>query len=162
MVKINQIYQLKVINELLAQIGKPDIEQVENVRKAMLCIENEASDKHIFDKQENTLFQGIDRLLELYFGPPQNRDIGVHHWHIPATEVPEYLWMRMKLNQGMLHLSGFEKAIFIVTGIRKVIHQKDRYWTQKHQDAFSDLKNWIESYILKKSSEKQNLNLLIF
>ncbi len=162
MVQLNQIYQLKAINELLAQIGNPNIEQVENVRRVMLCMENKAPNKYIYENEENTLFQGVDRLLELYFGPPRHRDIGVQHWHVPATEVPEYLWMRIKLNQSMLHLAGFEKAIFLVTGVRKVIHQEDHYWTQKHQVAFSNLKNWIESYIIKKSSKKQNLNLLIF
>ena len=41
MVQFNTVYQLKTINELLAQVGSADVEMVEHTRKAMLFYENE-------------------------------------------------------------------------------------------------------------------------
>ena len=41
MVQLNTVYQLKTINEMLAQVGSVDAEMVEHARKAMTFFENE-------------------------------------------------------------------------------------------------------------------------
>ena len=46
MVQFNTVYQLKTINEMLAQVGSVDAEVVEHARKAMLFFENERNDKN--------------------------------------------------------------------------------------------------------------------
>mgnify|MGYP000208488100 FL=1 len=69
MVQFNTVYQLKTINELLAQVGSADVEMVEHARKAMLFYENE----RIENDSKKALLIGVERLLKLYFGRAEDR-----------------------------------------------------------------------------------------
>ena len=40
MVQLNTVYQLKTINDMLAQVGSADAEMVEHARKALTSFEN--------------------------------------------------------------------------------------------------------------------------
>lgn len=157
MVQFNTVYQLKTINEMLAQVGSADAEMVEHARKAMLFFENERS----VNGSEKALFVGVERLLKLYFGRVEDRLIGIEHWHIPNEEVPEFLWLRQSINEKILRVSGFPCALFLITGLREAILGDNAYWTKRHYQQFKETKEWIESYIASRIPSQQMLNLLI-
>ncbi|MDG1702359.1 MAG: hypothetical protein P8I61_05535 [Opitutae bacterium] len=157
MVQFNTVYQLKTINEMLAQVGSVDAEVVEHARKAMLFFENERNDKD----SEDVLLIGIERLLKLYFGQSEDRLIGIEHWHIPNEEIPEFLWLRKSINEKLLHCSGYSCALFLITGLRESILGNNVNWTKRHNQQFKDTKEWIESYVVSRTPSQQMLNLLI-
>lgn len=157
MVQFNTVYQLKTINEMLAQVGTADAETVEHARKAMLFFENERSEKD----SEDALLVGVERLLKLYFGRAEDRLIGIEHWHIPNEEVPEFLWLRQSINEKILRVSGYPSALFLITGLREAILGQSVYWTQRHNLQLKDTKEWIEGYVALRIPSRQLLNLLI-
>jgi hypothetical protein len=157
MVQFNTVYQLKTINEMLAQVGSADTEMVEHARKAMLFFENERNEKD----SEAALVMGVERLLKLYFGRAEDRLIGIEHWHIPNEEVPEFLWFRQSINEKILRVSGFPCALLLITGLREAILGKNAYWTERHNRRLKDTKEWVEGYVASRTPSKQMLNLLI-
>ena len=157
MVQFNTVYQLKTINEMLAQVGSADTEMVEHARKAMLFFENERNEKD----SEAALVMGVERLLKLYFGRAEERLIGIEHWHIPNEEVPEFLWFRQSINEKILRVSGFPCALLLITGIREAILGENAYWTERHNRRLKDTKEWVEGYVASRTPSKQMLNLLI-
>lgn len=157
MVQFNAVYQLKTINEMLAQVGSADAELVEHARKAMLFFENERNDQD----SEDALLIGVERLLKLYFGRSEDRLIGIEHWHIPTEEGPEFLWLRQSINEKLLRCSGYPCALFLITGLRESILGNKANWTKRHNKQFKDTKEWIESYLVSRISSQQMLNLLI-
>ena len=157
MVQLNTVYQLKTINEMLAQVGSADAEMVEHARKAMTFFENERNK----NDSEDALVIGVERLLKLYFGRSEDRSIGIEHWHIPNEEVSELLWLRQSINEKILHVSGFPCALFLITGLREAIQGNNVYWTKRHYLELKDTKEWIESYVASRIPSGQMLNLLI-
>lgn len=157
MVQFNTVYQLKTINEMLAQVGSADTEMVEHARKAMLFFENERNEKY----SEAALVMGVERLLKLYFGRAEDRLIGIEHWHIPNEEVPEFLWFRQSINEKILRVSGFPCALLLITGLREAILGENAYWTERHNRRLKDTKEWVEGYVASRTPSKQMLNLLI-
>ncbi|MFL2825984.1 MAG: hypothetical protein ACJZ8T_02810 [Coraliomargaritaceae bacterium] len=157
MVQFNTVYQLKTINEMLAQVGSADTEMVEHARKAMLFFENERKEKN----SEEALVLGVERLLKLYFGRAEDRFIGIEHWHIPNEEVPEFLWFRQSINEKILRVSGFSSALFLITGLREAILGENVYWTERHNQQLKNTKEWIEGYVASRTPSQQILNLLI-
>ena len=157
MVQFNTVYQLKTINEMLAQVGYADTEMVEHARKAMLFFENERNEKD----SEAALVMGVERLLKLYFGRAEDRLIGIEHWHIPNEEVPEFLWFRQSINEKILRVSGFPCALLLITGLREAILGENAYWTERHNRRLKDTKEWVEGYVASRTPSKQMLNLLI-
>lgn len=157
MVQFNTVYQLKTINEMLAQVGSADTEMVEHARKAMLFFENERNEKD----SEAALVMGVERLVKLYFGRAEDRLIGIEHWHIPNEEVPEFLWFRQSINEKILRVSGFPCAILLITGLREAILGENAYWTERHNRRLKDTKEWVEGYVASRTPSKQMLNLLI-
>lgn len=157
MVQFNTVYQLKTINEMLAQVGSVDAETVEHARKAMLFFESERNEKGSGD----SLVMWVERLLKLYFGRYEERLIGVEHWHVPDNEVPEYLWLRQSINEKLLRFSGYPSALFLITGLREAILGDNVYWTKRHSQQLNETKEWIESYVASRIPSQQNLNLLI-
>ena len=157
MVQLNTVYQLKTINEMLAQVGAADAEMVEHARKEMTFFENERNKNDLGD----ALVVGVERLLKLYFGRAEDRSIGIEHWHIPNEEVSELLWLRQPINEKILHVSGFPCALFLITGLREAIQRKNVYWTKRHYLEMKDTKEWIESYVASCIPSGQMLNLLI-
>ena len=157
MVQFNTVYQLKTINEMLAQVGSADTEMVEHARKAMLFFENERNEKD----SEAALVMGVERLLKLYFGRAEERLIGIEHWHIPNEEVPEFLWFRQSINEKILRVSGFPYALLLITGLREAILGENAYWTERHNRRLKDTKEWVEGYVASRTPSKQMLNLLI-
>jgi hypothetical protein len=157
MVQFNTVYQLKTINEMLAQVGSADTEMVEHARKAMLFFENERNEKD----SEAALVMGVERLLKLYFGRAEERLIGIEHWHIPNEEVPEFLWFRQSINEKILRVSGFPCALLLITGLREAILGENAYWTERHNRRLKDTKEWVEGYVASRTPSKQMLNLLI-
>jgi hypothetical protein len=157
MVQFNTVYQLKTINEMLAQVGSADTEMVEHARKAMLFFENERNEKD----SEAALVMGVERLLKLYFGRAEDRLIGIEHWHIPNEEVPEFLWFRQSINEKILRVSGFPCALLLITGLREAILGENAYWTERHNRRLKDTKEWVEGYVASRTPLKQMLNLLI-
>lgn len=157
MVQFNSVYQLKTINEMLAQVGSADTEMVEHARKAMLFFENERNEKD----SEAALVMGVERLLKLYFGRAEDRLIGIEHWHIPNEEVPEFLWFRQSINEKILRVSGFPCALLLITGLREAILGENAYWTERHNRRLKDTKEWVEGYVASRTPSKQMLNLLI-
>jgi len=170
MVHLNAVYSLKAINELLAQIGSVDPELVENARKAMYFFESEkesalasaGSVKNTSaENRDAGLLKGVDQLFQLYFGPSENRNLGLTHWHIPKTEGLDYLWMRIELNENLLRLSGYERAVFLITGARCAVQGDRAYWTLRQERALEEFKQWIEVYVVSKIGAQQKLSLLI-
>jgi hypothetical protein len=157
MVQFNTVYQLKTINEMLAQVGSADTEMVEHARKAMLFFENERNEKD----SEAALVMGVERLVKLYFGRAEDRLIGIEHWHIPNEEVPEFLWFRQSINEKILRVSGFPCALLLITGLREAILGENAYWTERHNRRLKDTKEWVEGYVASRTPSKQMLNLLI-
>ena len=157
MVQFNTVYQLKTINEMLAQVGSVDSEMVEHARKAMLFFENDRNEKD----SEKALLSGVDRLLKLYFGRDEDRFIGIEHWHIPNGEVSGFLWFRQSINEKVLRISGFPSALFLITGLREAILGNNAYWTKRHDRQLKDTKEWVEQYVVSQINPRQTLNLLI-
>ena len=157
MVQFNTVYQLKTINELLAQSGFADVEMAEHARKAMLFYENERIEKD----SKKALLIGVERLLKLYFGRAEDRTIGIEHWHMPNEVVQESLWFRQSINEKVLCISGFAFSLFLITGLRESLLGSNVYWTQRHNQKFVDTKEWIERYIASRIPSQQMLNLLI-
>lgn len=157
MVQFNTVYQLKTINEMLAQVGSVDSEMVEHARKAMLFFENERSE----NDSEKVLLTGVERLLKLYFGRDEDRLIGIEHWHIPNEEVPDFLWFRQSINEKVLRISGFPCALFLITGLREATLGDNAYWTKRHDQQLQGTKEWIERYVAFQINPRQTLNLLI-
>ena len=157
MVQFNTVYQLKTINELLAQVGSADVEMVEHAKKAMLFYENE----RIENDSKKALLIGVERLLKLYFGRAEDRLIGIEHWHLPSEEVQESLWFRQSINEKVLRISGFPCSLFLITGLRESLLGNNVYWTQRHNQQFEDTKEWIERYVASRVTSQEILNLLI-
>ena len=151
MVQFNSVYQLKTINEMLAQVGSADTEMVEHARKAMLFFENERNEKD----SEAALVMGVERLLKLYFGRAEDRLIGIEHWHIPNEEVPEFLWFRQSINEKILRVSGFPCALLLITGLREAILGENAYWTERHNRRLKDTKEWVEGYVASRTPSKR-------
>lgn len=161
MVQLNAVYSLKAINELLAQIGSVDPELVENARKAMHFFQAESEKSSSAEYRDAPLLKGVDRLFHLYFGPSENRSLGLSHWHIPKTGGLDYLWMRIELNENLLRLAGYERGVFLITGARRAVQQDKAYWTVRQERALEEFKHWIESYVASKIGAQQKLSLLI-
>lgn len=161
MVQLNTVYSLKAINELLAQIGSVEPELVENARKAMHFFEAESEKNANTEPRDVPLLKGVDRLFHLYFGPSENRRLGLSHWHIPKTGGLDYLWMRIELNDNLLRLSGYKQGVFLITGARRAVQQDRPYWTVRQERALEEFKHWIEAYVVSRIDAQQKLSLLI-
>ena len=65
MVQLNTVYQLKTINEMLAQVGSADAEMVEHARKAMTFFENERNKNDLGDDEfVNSKLLEVDELFK--------------------------------------------------------------------------------------------------
>ena len=157
MVQFSTLYQLETLNEVLAQIGKPDPELSENARRALLFYQKESGKSH----GHEALKLGVERLITLYFGQPYERVVGVEYWHIEPGQFFGDLWVRSIVKERLLRLAGYDGGLFLITGLRQSVLEGREYWTERCNQEFLETKDWIESIIADRVSVNQNLSLLI-
>lgn len=157
MLPLNTTNQLETLNELFFQFTQSDPELTENAKQAIRFFSKESQCRD----SKSSLNLGIERLIELYFGLPNERYIGVEFWPVESEDYLGTLWLRNHIQKRLLRLSGYREGMLLITGLRAVIFRGHHYWTQSCENEFKELKTWIESYVLERVSSDQNLKLLI-
>lgn len=71
------------------------------------------------------------------------------------------LWLRSTLLPALRNLAGHERGVLVLTGIRKGIQGRASRWGQAHEGAYQELIAYCEAMLLRHSSHKSRLQLIV-
>jgi len=156
MAKSDTVAQLCALNELLARSGVSSPECAEHARRAIDFFRMQSAGT----QGQISLKDASNRLVQLHFGDAE-ASASFAHWHVPAMEIFDPLWVRHELIAQMKTLAGRSRALFLVTGLRESICPAGKYWTAKRQALYAETLEWIETLLCAWVSRGTQLQLVI-
>lgn len=104
--------------------------------------------------------EALVQLLEKYLTREQN--FGFYHWKASLDENTwDPLWAREAVIQGLKQISGFEKAMFIGTGLRASVQGNRRNWNAKLDREYEQAVEYIRDLAAYWTTKNSNLTLIL-
>lgn len=158
MAKADTLSRLSTLNELLVSSGVSSSECAEHARQAINCIRETQAGSDV--SPEIDLKDAAERLVQIHFGSSET-DARYAHWHVPAQDQFDALWVQRDLIELMKQLSGRRLALFLVTGLSDSICPEGKYWTVKRRAQYAELVHWIEKMLCDWASSCTRLQVVI-
>lgn len=156
-IRFNTISQLETINNLIVKSFGLGTDLSENIKKALSFYKKQQPN----NLEINNIKEKVNNLLNLYFGLPEQRLIGVQCLHLSLDDDFGSLWVCAKLKNKIMQLSGYKNGFLLITGLRQMIMRNHLYWTSKRNLEFKEINGWIESYVADRISTDQSLKIII-
>ncbi len=150
--------QLRTLNELFACTGKSAPDSAEHVRR-VLDFYSEVNDK---DNFALSFSEGADRLAQLHFGSRQKQKLKFVHWDVSIDKQFSPLWIRQALIARMKQIVGARAAFLLVTGLREAICPEGNYWTQKREEYYESVCDYINELVCSWSTSGSLVQVAFF
>ena len=159
MKRSNTIGQLLALNELFAGTGASAPDCAEHIR----CVLDFVGKTQGNGAFEQSFAESAERLARLHFGVPQASQLKFVHWSLSA-EGGAFgpLWIRRALIARMRQLAGSRAAFLLISGVREAICPKGSYWTQKRQDDYDRVCDYINELACAWSTPALRLQVVFF
>lgn len=158
MAKEKTFDQLRTLNELFARTGVSASENAEHVRRVLDFLSNEQGE----DTVALPFAECVNRLARLHFGPEEKRNLSFVHWAVPNDEHFNPLWIRRLLIAQMKQLAGSHTAFLLITGLREAVCPKGSYWTQKRQEYYDRICDYINELVCIWAAPNSRVQLALF
>lgn len=99
----------------------------------------------------------VENLVRLHI--EQDDDFGFSHWDLGAHPY-DPLWIRAHLVRELKKISGFPRALLLVTGLRQALCPPRKYWTQKRAERYREAISYIENLAMQFKTPRTRLSLL--
>jgi hypothetical protein len=154
MVKSQQVQHLRTLNNLLTSIHTGENESSEEVAKAVDFFINESQSQVGSACDFPEMARGI---LEIHNSKLQNA--GLRFWCISEHERDE-LWLRAAFLEHLQALRDFSRSTLVIYGLHETVSPDQHYWTQRAQQHFESLRDYLEKLAAEHHNPQHTLNLM--
>ena len=155
MSKQASIVKLHTLNNLLSLVANTDPDVASHVRSAINFTLQNATPG---GPDEDELLTNAEQLLRMHH---INKDdsLPFHHCDFRA-ESYDPLWLQAHFKNALRQLSGYPRALVLITGLRRMICPPSHLWTERRQMQYSNAIHYMEELAAEYTSAKTHLYLL--
>ena len=147
--------KLHTLNNLLSLVADTDPDTASHVRSAInFTLENATPG----GPDEDELLANAEQLLKMHHINKEH-DLPFYHCDF-RRESYDPLWLQAHIRNALRELSGYPRALLLITGLRRMICPPGNHWTQRRQQQYNDAINYLEELAAGYSSSKTHLYLL--
>ena len=147
--------KLHTLNNLLSLVADTDPHIASHVRSAInFTLENATPG----GPDEDDLLANAEQLLRIHQINKQN-DLPFYHCDF-RSESYDPLWLQAHFKNALRELSGYPRALVLITGLRRMICPPTHHWTQRRQGQYNDAIHYMEELAAEYTSIKTHLYLL--
>ena len=153
----DRITRLHLLNSLFPLLTGEDLYLAKQIEHAI----NFASTGNPEEPGNQDHFnEAILQLLDKYLTQEQN--FGFYHWEAsPDGGVWDPLWAREEVIAGLKQISGFEKAMFFGTGLRRSVQGTRKRWNSKIDRDYEEAVEYIRDLATYWTTQNSQLTLIL-
>ena len=155
MSKQDTTVKLHTLNNLLSLVANTDSHVASHVRSAInFTLENATPG----GPDEDELLANAEQLLKIHRSS-QDNELPFYHCDF-RKESYDPLWLQAHFKNALRELSGYPRALLLVTGLRRMICPPTQRWTQRRQMQYDNAIHYMEEVSAEYTSTKTHLYLL--
>lgn len=151
--------KLQVLNTFLAATSGSESEVFDQLNSAILFAANERHSHHPQIAPEELLKSG-EHLIELH--QIENPEVTFTYCDLAELPCPSLLWIRESLMPAIKKISGHNRGVIIITGLRKLISQDTNNLNKKSKILYQELLEYCMEFIANRVSSQTHVNILFY
>ena len=154
MAKATPVQRLRALNSLLCTLNASAPEEANEIRKAVEFYIEEIQELDAKEIQFSTFAREI---LDIHIKGKNGERLCF--WAIDPNER-EPLFLRSSFIKKLEALRQFPSATFVIYGLQDTVFPDQKYWTQKVESEYNEIRNYLESVAAEWQPPGCKLNLI--
>jgi hypothetical protein len=152
--KSSPVQRLKTLNTLLTAINPRSAEEAKEIRKAVDFFLEEIQKN---SESESKFPSFAKEILTIH--SEDNPLSGLCFWDVNGEEK-DPLWMRSTFVDKLESIREFERATFVIYGLRETVFENQKYWTKKTEAQYREIRSYLEEIAVEWQDNGKTLNLI--
>lgn len=151
--------KLQVLNTFLAATSGTESEMFDQLNSAILFAATQRNTQlpHIAPEE---LLKSSEHLVELH--QIDNPEIAFAYCDLANLPCPSQLWVRESLLNALKKISGCNRCVIIIRGLRKLVSQDEIDLNKKNKKLYNDLLQYSMEFIASRVSPQTHINILFY
>jgi hypothetical protein len=152
--KPSPVQRLKTLNTLLTAINPRSAEEAMEIRKAVEFFLEEIQKN---SESESKFPSFAKEILTIH--SEENGKNGLCFWDVNVEEK-DPLWMRSTFINKLETIRDFDRATFVIYGLRETVFENQKYWTKKTENQYCEIRGYLEEIAVEWQDNGKTLNLI--